>query len=396
MLIPISVDAVFERRPVVNWVVLGVLVVVFALQLVTAEKQVKKAPQLGEDLDKLELDKKKLVQERFAKAPAVTGPMSRFVLKKWGFVGLVAHTWLHPNIVRFLGNLLFLWVFGNAVCSKMGGKIYLPVYLGLGLLTGVIHLLFSSAESIGACGVLNGIVGMYIVFFPENAMNCYALLPRPMPVSLSGMWMVLIWFIFDVVETAMGRQSGAYWSHIGGLGLGAGLAVLMLEKKWVSMEKGERSLLQMFEKKQEFIETGKSAEGRHAPQDALRQAEEKKEVRKELIEDKQAAIEEQKKQKEKKDLEAMERLLGKRLQKSGAPADRRPAEVAKAEAKQEKPQVQIPAAEVKTATAEAKSVQNDFIHFQCTCGHKVKIPRKFAGLTGKCRKCGKSMQIPRT
>lgn len=238
MLIPISVDAVFERRPVVNWVVLGVLVIVFALQLVTAEKQKKKAPPIGEDLEKLQLDKKKLVQERFADEPAVTGPMSRFVLKKWGTLGLLSYSWLHPNIVRFLGNLLFLWVFGNAVCSKMGGKIYLPVYLGLGLVTGVIHVLFSSSEAVGACGAISGIVGMYIVFFPENAVNCYALLPRPMPVSLSGMWMVLLWFVFDIVETAMGGQSGVYWSHIGGLGIGAGLAVLMLEKKWVSMEKG--------------------------------------------------------------------------------------------------------------------------------------------------------------
>ncbi len=391
MLIPISVDAVFERRPVVNWVVLGVLVIVFALQMVTAEKQKKKASPIGEDLEKLQLDKKKLVQERFADEPTVTGPMSRFVLKKWGILGLVVHTWLHPNIVRFLGNLLFLWVFGNAVCSKMGGKIYLPVYLALGLVTGVIHVLFGGGETVGACGAISGIVGMYIVFFPENAMNCYALLPRPMPVSLSGMWMVLIWFLFDIFETAMSGQSGVYWSHIGGLGIGMGLAVLLLEKKWVLMEKGERSLLQMFEKQPELPEPAK---------------EEKKEGRKELIEEKQAAksaagrlaLEEEKKKKEQKDLEAMERLLGKRLQKTGAPVA--PASTgrlvvgAKSAVSKtspsgglEKPRVQSPAPEV-------KKTENDFIHFQCTCGHKVKIPRKFAGLTGKCRRCGKSIQIP--
>lgn len=142
----------------------------------------------------------------------------------------------------------------------------------------------------------------------------------------------------------------------------------------------------MFEKKQDLIETGK---------------EEKKEVRKELIEEKQATKEDQKKQKEKKDLEAMERLLGKRLQKSGVPVATAGAKSAFSKTSPsgglEKPQVQSPAPEVKPvgfATEAGEKTENDFIHFQCTCGHKVKIPRKFAGLTGKCRRCGKSIQIP--
>jgi hypothetical protein len=250
-----------ERRPVVNWLVLGVVLATFLLHVATSEEQVPEKDATRErlfeddDLGRLELGRKRVdIAARTAKRQAVTGPLKRFVLKEWGIEGLAGHMWLHSNVIRLIGNLFFLWAFGNAVCSKIGNKAYLVMYLLLGMLTGAIHLLFTDKAMVGACGVVNGVIGMYIVIFPENPMNCYFFLP---------------WFIFDIFEVVM--TGGVYYAHISGLVAGGALAFLMVKIKWVVIERDERSLLHVLglEKQEELV---KEEEG------------EKKETKKEVEE----------------------------------------------------------------------------------------------------------------
>ena len=50
--------------------------------------------------------------------------------------------WLHAGIIHLLGNMLFLWVFGNAVNAKVGNLAYPAIYVGLGVWAGLVHLLF--------------------------------------------------------------------------------------------------------------------------------------------------------------------------------------------------------------------------------------------------------------
>lgn len=172
--------------------------------------------------------------------------IGRFVLNGWKITGLFGHMWLHGGIIHLVGNLIFLWLFGNAVCSKIGNLAYLPVYVGLGLIAAVSHLIFVGGPMIGASGAINGIVGMYLVFFPENSISCFFLLLfHPITFSVSGYWIILLWFAFDIWGAVSGGQGVAYFAHIGGFVVGFGLAVLMLKLKWVEMERDEKSLLQM-------------------------------------------------------------------------------------------------------------------------------------------------------
>jgi membrane associated rhomboid family serine protease len=143
--IPYKVDTLFDYRPIANWLIFGVLILVFALQVLTSEKKaVEKRP-----LDTIEAPVEALeapltevkVTEEEVEEPAVRGPMSVFVLESWGITGLLGYNWLHSNVIQLIANLLFLWPLGNAVCSKIGNKAYPAVYLGLGLLGGIIHLL---------------------------------------------------------------------------------------------------------------------------------------------------------------------------------------------------------------------------------------------------------------
>lgn len=338
-MIPYGVDALLERRPVVNWLVLGVVVLAFLFQAVTSEEQITedgatREPLFEDELGQLELGRKRVdIAARTAERQAVTGPLSRLVLRDWEAGGLFGYMWLHPNIIRLIGNLLFLWAFGNAVCSKIGNTIYLVIYIVLGLLAGIIHLAFADKPMVGASGAVCGIVGMYIVIFPENPMNCYFLLPRPMAAGISGLWIVLLWFIFDIFEVVMGGQSGVYYAHIGALVVGGALAFLMVKKKWVVIERDERSLLHVLglEKQEELV---KEEEG------------EKKEAKKEGEE-------------VRKRFELVEQA-------------KPVADKAKQQAKPE----------------------DGYIHFSCLCGRKMRVRKEHAGKSARCPKCSAKLRIP--
>ncbi len=239
-MIPYAVDASFDRRPVANWLIFGGLVLVFAIQLkVTGQLRV------------------------------TAEQVKSFALYGWG-IGLLSHNWLHANVIQLVANLLFLWPFGNALCAKIGSKQYLGVYLGLCLLGGIIHLLLGALLAIygvevspafGPAVAINGIVGMYLVFFPENTISCFFLVPHPVTFDIAGYFFIAVWFIVDILVVLFHVPSVTYLAHIMGFGAGIGLAVLMLKKKWVVMEKDEKSLLDVLKRAEQEVpaeEEGKS------------------------------------------------------------------------------------------------------------------------------------------
>ena len=356
MFIPYEVDAPFDHRPVVNWLVILGIILVFVLQVATSEKQVAEKSKKGietplEEVLRVPTVENEVATKQVEKKQAVTGPMARFALNGWG-IGLFTYIWLHGGIlkgtVRLIGNLIFLWPFGNAVCAKLGNKLYLLVYLGFGLLAGVTHLLLGVGPAIGACGVISGIVGIYIVLFPEDTISCFFLLPRPMAVSISGYWVVALWFVFDLLEAGLGGPGTTYCAHILCVGAGFGLAVLMLKKKWLVMESDEKSLLQMLSRKEK--------------EDLSFVASAKKEEKGKVEGGKKGGKE------EKKDLEAVEK---------------HPEIVDKTKA------------EPKKTVPEAEKPEDDFVRFRCECGHRIKLHRKDAGKTGRCPKCLRWVEAPR-
>jgi len=340
--IPYAVDAPFDHRPVVNSLVLGVLVFVFSAQVLTEEKKVKEASidVIESPVDVLELPSTRVkeVKRELEKEEVVTGPMRRFVLDGWGVEGLLVHSWLQANIVFLVGSLLFLWPFGNAVCSKLGNVCYLAVYLVFGLLGGMIHLLFGGGTAVGSGAVISGIVGMYIAFFPENLISCFFLVPHPVTFGISGYWVVLLWFVFDIVASVFRGQNVTCYAHIGCFAVGLGLAVLTLRQKWVVMEKGEKSILQMFEKPKEEQEGEKKEKEKGQEQRVPTKESEPGQTRWEII------------------------------------------EPVKQTAKEAAPKVEKP--------------KDEFIRFRCQCGHRLKVRREHAGKRGRCPKCSGSVKVP--
>jgi len=217
VLVPYHVDVPMRCRPWMNWVVIGLTVVFYPLCISS-----KGLSPLGEHL----------------------------MLGGKSWVGMVGHVLVHADILHLLGNMLFLWVFGNAVCAKVGNLVYPFFYFGLGFAAGLGAFLLDPRPAVGASGAINGIVGMFVVWYLLNEISCwYAYwffgVADAGSYSVSSFWMVLLWLAFDIWGAIRGGGNVGYVAHLAGFTLGVTLGILLLVVGWVEMEEGERSLLQI-------------------------------------------------------------------------------------------------------------------------------------------------------
>jgi membrane associated rhomboid family serine protease len=216
--IPFFVDVPMRCRPWMNWVIIAVTIFCFPFML--------------EDGDLSELGEK-------------------FLLDGENTFGWIGHIFVHADLIHLLGNMLFLWVFGNAVCAKVGNITYLFVYLFLGLISAIISWQIDPRPSIGASGAINGIVGIFLIWYLLNDIACwyfYWLFTAfgTGTFAMSSFWMILMWFGFDLFGAfADGDGNTDYWAHIAGFGTGASLAFILTATRIISMDPGERSLVQM-------------------------------------------------------------------------------------------------------------------------------------------------------
>jgi membrane associated rhomboid family serine protease len=144
-------------------------------------------------------------------------------------------TFLHGGLWHLLGNMVFLWVFGNAVNDKLGNISYLAFYLAGGVLAGVGYLLLAGDRPVlGASGAIAAVAGMYLVLLPRTRVTVIFLLGWLIwPAEVSSLLFILIQFGFDLIMTVgvmTGPGSGgvAYAAHATGYLFGGLTAALLL------------------------------------------------------------------------------------------------------------------------------------------------------------------------
>lgn len=144
------------------------------------------------------------------------------------FLPLLTSMFLHSGIMHILGNMLFLWIFGDNVEDFYGHFQYLIFYLVCGLGSDLLHILFylhSSLPALGASGAISGVMGAYAVLYPRSRILTLVfifLVPIPAIVIL-GLWFVLQ-FLSGVSSLGMAATGGvAWWAHVGGFLLGMSL-----------------------------------------------------------------------------------------------------------------------------------------------------------------------------
>ena len=149
---------------------------------------------------------------------------------------LITSQFLHGGWLHVLGNMLYLWIFGNNVEDKLGHVKFLIFYLLCGILAGLTQWFFaqgSTLPSLGASGAIAGVMGAYIIRFPRASIltliSFFAI--RVPAYAFLGIWFVQQAF-YGIASldapTNIGMESGgvAYWAHAGGFVFGAILGPL--------------------------------------------------------------------------------------------------------------------------------------------------------------------------
>jgi membrane associated rhomboid family serine protease len=165
-------------------------------------------------------------------------------VRAFGFVpavpawpSLVTSMFLHQGWMHFLGNMLYLWIFGDNVEDRLGHARYLMFYLACGALAALGQMVAhpgSRLPMIGASGAIAGVMGAYFVFYPQSrVLTAVFLLFFLDLIEIPAIFFLGIWFVMQLFSGvgSLGADAAdggiAFWAHIAGFAAGAlvGLAV---------------------------------------------------------------------------------------------------------------------------------------------------------------------------
>jgi len=143
------------------------------------------------------------------------------------YLTLLVSMFMHGSLMHLLGNMLFLWIFGDNVEDDLGPGRYSAFYLATGILASLAHVVstFTFGDnpfipSLGASGAISGVMGGYLVLHPHRRVRVIML---RMLTEVPGYVAVGLWFVFQLISAfgviGQGPQSGggvAFMAHIGG------------------------------------------------------------------------------------------------------------------------------------------------------------------------------------
>ena len=137
------------------------------------------------------------------------------------YLSLLTSMFMHGGWLHILGNMLYLWIFGDQIESLLGHGRFLVFYLACGLAASAAQILVgpdSVVPSLGASGAIAGVLGAYLVKFPRNRVRVLAM--RGGMTELPAMVVLGLWIVLQLVSqvsTPAGEATGvAYMAHIGG------------------------------------------------------------------------------------------------------------------------------------------------------------------------------------
>lgn len=149
---------------------------------------------------------------------------------------LLTHMFIHDGWEHIIGNMLFLWVFGDNIEDAVGHLRYLVFYLLCGFAGAFVHGLIdthSTAPLVGASGAIAGTVAAYLMLRPCAKIEVLVFLV--IPLALDAYWVLGFWVLMQVWEIVKHSPDGvAWWAHIGGLAAGA-ILIPLLRKPGVEL-----------------------------------------------------------------------------------------------------------------------------------------------------------------
>lgn len=227
MILPIGDDNRDRTTtPVLNWLLIAACVAVFVF-----------LQGFGENLDftyaystvpaEILSGKDAVTRDRAVRDPATGAQVRVPGLRPTPipvYLTLITSMFMHGGIAHLLGNMLYLFIFGDNVEDRLGRGRYLVFYVVCGLAGGLVHVFSSTmmegsmvTPSLGASGAISGVLGGYLVLFPRKRVR--VIMFRVLT-SVPAVVAIGIWFLFQLIN-GLGYLGGAgggvaYGAHIGG------------------------------------------------------------------------------------------------------------------------------------------------------------------------------------
>jgi membrane associated rhomboid family serine protease len=162
-------------------------------------------------------------------------------LQSWGLVPgafsvvtVLTSMFLHGGWMHIIGNMLFLWIFGDNVEDRMGRGRYVVFYLLGGTVAALAQVLSdptSEIPTIGASGAVAGVMGAYFVLYPRSRiLTLVTLIVFWQVIEVPAVLFLGVWFVWQLfsgvgssLTTAQGQMAGgiAFWAHVAGFAAGA-------------------------------------------------------------------------------------------------------------------------------------------------------------------------------
>lgn len=153
----------------------------------------------------------------------------------FSFLHLLSFQFLHGGWVHIIGNMLYLWIFGNNVEDRLGHVQFLTFYLCSGVIGGLAQLLTTAGDAliIGASASVAGVLGAYLIWYPRAQVK--VLLPLFIiftVITLPASLILVLWFVtnlFNGYASIVGAAADqvAYLGHIGGFIFGVFVALIV-------------------------------------------------------------------------------------------------------------------------------------------------------------------------
>jgi membrane associated rhomboid family serine protease len=167
-----------------------------------------------------------------------------------GWLSLLSSMFMHGGWMHIIGNMWFLWVFGDNVEDVMGPFRFLAFYLLSGLAAAAAQVVSdpsSAVPMVGASGAIGGVMGAYARLYPRARVNTLLFLGIWITrIEVPALFMLGCWFLLQLLGglPALGSTEGgvAFWAHIGGFVGGLGLSFLLVDPQRQRRQQRLRSL----------------------------------------------------------------------------------------------------------------------------------------------------------
>ena len=161
-------------------------------------------------------------------------PAFESILASWSYdpreptlATLLTSFFLHAGWLHILGNMLFLWIFGDNIEARLGPWLYLLAYLALGCVGNAVHGLFADAPVVGASGAVSGVQGMYFIACGRHRVRIlfwfyfFITVLRVNARLVMAFWFVMQDLIPQIVQLRVNvTDQVAHMAHIGGFATG--------------------------------------------------------------------------------------------------------------------------------------------------------------------------------